>query len=523
MTIVRCPRCRDEVSVPAGASREALVRCPLCLEQYRLAEALTGVPPALVVIADERGGVAEGDAAEPEYAFSAEQPPDRLFEAGPALGAAVSPARPGVRGASRPQRKERSIVVELTKVVLGGVVGLSLGLLVLWWGFGRDPVDLGPTVARYAPWIVPEKLQGKSSPNGQLHSDGEPVVQDSGGPSSPATGEGGGLQLGSRFNDALRQGSGPQPSGGLQAELPDPFAEPARPPASPRDDGSRLELSIDNPLEVTRPASAEIELPPLELPFDDTAVPLPAPPAPDLDAGVPQVETAPPDEPVTRPPMPDLTDLLPDEPTSPPAADEPRPTNEPTSAGEPPLATGEELARQVAAADRSLDRYDDTPRDDKDARQQAFTELYLAASSTGRVVSHLSTSDPDLAEPLASVRSLLAAIAGVPGKLTAVKFLADQQWPARKHDEGLLVAGVVKEIQSAGPMFQITLDASVRSSTLSIPVVTAFDPSDTAAIGDELLVLGRVIVEPQTNLPGYEGDAERVLLYGYSVKVPTQR
>ena len=38
MTIVRCPRCRDEVSVPAKATARALVRCPLCLEQYLLAE-----------------------------------------------------------------------------------------------------------------------------------------------------------------------------------------------------------------------------------------------------------------------------------------------------------------------------------------------------------------------------------------------------------------------------------------------------------------------------------------------------
>src|SRR5207302_4542335 len=53
MTIVRCPRCRDDVTVPSGATVRALVRCPLCLEQYLLAEALANAPPLLVIIGGE--------------------------------------------------------------------------------------------------------------------------------------------------------------------------------------------------------------------------------------------------------------------------------------------------------------------------------------------------------------------------------------------------------------------------------------------------------------------------------------
>src|SRR5437868_2403637 len=55
MTIVRCPRCGDEVLLPPRAASGALVRCPLCLEEYLLAEALTQVPPALVVISSPAG------------------------------------------------------------------------------------------------------------------------------------------------------------------------------------------------------------------------------------------------------------------------------------------------------------------------------------------------------------------------------------------------------------------------------------------------------------------------------------
>src|SRR3954452_22975511 len=53
MTIVRCPRCRDEVTVPPRATARALVRCPLCLEQYLLAEALANAPPLLAIIGGE--------------------------------------------------------------------------------------------------------------------------------------------------------------------------------------------------------------------------------------------------------------------------------------------------------------------------------------------------------------------------------------------------------------------------------------------------------------------------------------
>jgi hypothetical protein len=108
-------------------------------------------------------------------------------------------------------------------------------------------------------------------------------------------------------------------------------------------------------------------------------------------------------------------------------------------------------------------------------------------------------------------------------KTSAVKYLASQHWPERKHGEGLLVAGVVKDVAantSAGSMVEITLDASVRDRTLMIPVVAQNNLENFPTVGDELVVVGRVIEEPKTHLPGYEGDASRVLLYGDSVTAP---
>ena len=47
------------------------------------------------------------------------------------------------------------------KIVLGGLVGLTLGYFALLWGFGMDVLDLGPKMAPYAPWIVPAKFHGQ--------------------------------------------------------------------------------------------------------------------------------------------------------------------------------------------------------------------------------------------------------------------------------------------------------------------------------------------------------------------------
>ena len=67
MTIVACPKCADSVVLPGRASRLATVRCPLCQEEFPLAEVLDKMPPALVVVDDPEaeavalaGGTADG-------------------------------------------------------------------------------------------------------------------------------------------------------------------------------------------------------------------------------------------------------------------------------------------------------------------------------------------------------------------------------------------------------------------------------------------------------------------------------
>jgi hypothetical protein len=156
MTIVHCPRCRDEVTVPPRATPRALVRCPLCLEQYLLSEALVNAPPPLVIIGGEVETSAITQSDEPEYRVSV--PPAHEFIR-PAATPLVIP-RSVIQTRSRPRRPEKSGLILLVNYVVGGVMGLAMGLLVLWWGFRKDPLELGPRFAQYVPWIVPTQFHG---------------------------------------------------------------------------------------------------------------------------------------------------------------------------------------------------------------------------------------------------------------------------------------------------------------------------------------------------------------------------
>lgn len=46
--------------------------------------------------------------------------------------------------------------------ILGGLTAFPIAIGILWYGFGKDIGNAGPTVARYIPWLVPEHLRGSA-------------------------------------------------------------------------------------------------------------------------------------------------------------------------------------------------------------------------------------------------------------------------------------------------------------------------------------------------------------------------
>ena len=270
MTIVRCPRCRDEVTVPPRAMARALVRCPLCLEQYLLAEALANAPPALVIIGGEVEEAAIQRLVETanEYEIASGSFSPDVLNASPPAGAAVTLPGPAIRPARRPRRKEKSGLMFLVNVIAGGLLAAPLALLTLWWAFGVDPPELGPLgpkVARYVPWIVPAALRGQPA--------AEPI------PDRPIA-------------NHLKQARPTETTGypnrsGMSAELQTlpGLDEPAKPPTE------AFKPTIDAPV-VSEPAA-------------------PGPTKSESPTAKPKKTTSEKDA-SKRPPMPDLKDLLPD-------------------------------------------------------------------------------------------------------------------------------------------------------------------------------------------------------------------
>lgn len=171
MTIVACPRCRDEVQLPARVSPQARVRCPLCRDEYILSEALAKMPPMLIVL-DGGPALEEPGYAEPEYKVAGSSggmmesgAMAGAFDSSPAVGESpVGTAPRPVKSGARPRKKSGGGALgQIIQVVLGGVGAFVLFQPLAWYVLKQDPFSMGPIVAKYAPGIVPEKYHGKSS------------------------------------------------------------------------------------------------------------------------------------------------------------------------------------------------------------------------------------------------------------------------------------------------------------------------------------------------------------------------
>src|SRR6476659_7567470 len=129
MSVVHCPRCRDEVTLPPGATSRALVRCPLCLERYLLSEALANAPPLLVIIGGEvpQAAIDTSPVHGHDYQLSAAavtDSPDNHW--GHATATTLAPRAPTVRTGRRARKREPNIALMMLSWVGGGVLGLAL-------------------------------------------------------------------------------------------------------------------------------------------------------------------------------------------------------------------------------------------------------------------------------------------------------------------------------------------------------------------------------------------------------------
>lgn len=564
MITVSCPKCSDQVTVPASAPRSARVRCPLCQEEYDLADALAQLPPALIVISpslvDEPVLAAVGGMDSPTgsqigsaidhgfdshleggsgkgYSSHVLEAGTAQLDAGPSHEEKVSAPTPAFRSSPRPKRKEKSMVGEVVKIVLGGVVGIGLAIVILWWVAGVD-LGLAPTVAKvsWLRWVLPQKILDKVEKNEGIKeenpTDLQPLETDKGNRNDPAgstPNKSGKLGSDPRFNEALKTSEEPKASSkfdkpqttksGAKSEDKDPFdvSDPFAPET--KASGSLDDLKIENPLssaskpstKPSAPAKSELTLPtekpgsedPFKLPEEKPTPVKPAEPAEEK----PKEKKPAVDKPAKENPKEEKPAEKPTEPAETP------PQQTPVAAGK--------LAEGIDAANIAAKAFDDTDAADKDARKTAVVALYNAYAGLGHTVEQTNLEDADNAEKLPALRQTLVQAANEPVKLNSIGALAARKLDAADGDPGILLAGTVKDFRAAGSQFETTLEL-VRDKRL-VTVVSVKNPQDSYKVDDQVLILGSIVRDPKEKLAGYKGEAAIVVKCGHAMVLPAEK
>ncbi len=503
MTIVACPKCADSVVLPGRASRLATVRCPLCQEQFPLAEVLDKMPPALVVVDDPEaaatavapaGGTAADELVAAVFSDSAGAggfaPLSIETEGAPATGAPR-----GRRPVARAKRKHKSPLVEGLKIVLGGVAGLAIAQVILWWlGSSQswpkqraDMFELAPKVARFAPWIVPERYRS-----------GKPAGDASGTPEQDAGAV------------ALSSAEDREPRDLPQRTFVDPNASngaggsATNKPATPKKSGRSANKKTPQAPVARDPLSSEA----------DDAAPTEEP---DMDLGqIPEPEDDPladmnldleptDDKPVADP---EVTPVM--EPES-ETATEAKPAAEPKPAAVPlpnaPRTTAAELRTAVDEAKTVVEALKAAPEADSRA---LLRQTYVALAKVGETAAF--RAPPEMAE-LQSADDLLKTVIAEEEKLATLGKAAGGWLKTSSRDNnGVLLVGTVKEVRQQGGYRVIELAIPGRDGMVA--VYSEADSGEAYPPDTGLVVLGAIIADPAKDLAGYEGAGDPVVWQG---------
>jgi hypothetical protein len=481
---------------------------------------------------DEGFALAGGEdfpASEPSGA-NAHAPAFDFAGGGGTATAAPTTARPRtakVATTGRPKRKEKSAVAEVFKVVIGGVVGLILAQLILWWlpdKYKRDPFELGPVVSQYVPWIVPAMFHangGAAMGNSSRESDPVRTVDTSGESQVASSSQlpannrntSGGQNLDEAWaNNQSRQqaenqgallGAGSTPN---ESAPEDPLAAGPAVPENPTLAQDPLEipepdLSLTPGIDSTAESSSSVPL--ASDPFasgvasPEAATPQPPSPVDAADQAVP-AET-----PGGIPPNLDASTT--------PAT----PQNESVNGvRDVPTFSTEEIRAALTQAQAAESVFFNA---DSGTAENAQRDYYAALTSLAEKITFADPQQRELQNLQEQVHAALSQ-----GNIRERAKMLISQGPARlslskdsRPNQGVVLFGRIQSVEQQGKLWETRLEMPASGGPNVIPIFASEKPSHDP--GATVIILGAIVDEPSQRIPEYRGSLPSVVWSGQAV------
>lgn len=167
----KCPNCQQLVLAPEH-QKIVTLRCPSCDHHFASSSLIRLDVPMLQIVSnsslDDSAAADQGQSREFQSATN-----QATKESIPQLTDVTSMQTQAATRARANSRRNPSVKLELLKVFLGGLTGIIIAQLVLWWlpsGLRRDPLQVAAHVPTWLSFVVPEELRQKKAqtPAGDL-------------------------------------------------------------------------------------------------------------------------------------------------------------------------------------------------------------------------------------------------------------------------------------------------------------------------------------------------------------------
>lgn len=432
----------------------------------------------------------------------------------------VAPAKPEVAPTPRRRRKkEPNALFFLVQVVAGGLVGIGgtvLGLLWLPGSLRRDPFDVGYSIGKVAPWIVP------------AHFRPTPIASDSGGEASTKQANQGKPSSKNKTatgDSSENDGVADLPSGELDRRLDKRLNQKASDNEKTSGESEELILAPDNSGD-----DSEMDEGPLaELPDTDasdadakeadTADEESAAKASDNDADAEEEavsETTPADNDELTAATEDVTvDVAADE-----AEDEARTDEAKADETKANETTSEPSEVVPAVADEPVESTEPSADAADSDESSTLTKVVAASEALARVLGDKELPVAQQREAAQSFYSAICDLSEVRGPAaieTLVKTASDPLHAqtiargaasfldkAETIGKPLVVAGKVMSTKKLEQVTEIKIHLATKDAR-EVVLVVARDDDSTAQADDAIVAIGFLIDCEKTPLEGYEG------------------